>query len=530
MHEWAGLRKICTKCARHLHKAKCTVPQDKLRRQAMTQTLLIPGLPRSLALDGWWLDADVAPAVPDRPQGSASSARWPHWAGLAALVALADLLFWNHTPGLSLALFAIAILAVAAFGCRRSLARPLTLLLVAAAPMVEHLQALSLSFLALGLTSALVWLHRPGIGIAALVALATAWLRRLPLRWLAPLVSRRGMAAQALRANLATRPVPAALRDWAFPLAGSLVFLALLMQANPVVARALELDLDLWQALYRTLFWIAVALFVAPLLAPDLPEPVKLCPISLPSPGRIGINPRSVLRALVLFNALIAVQTLTDLGILVFGVALPQGMSLAEYAHRGAYPLLATALLAGAFALAARPFLGEHRAVRPLLLVWLGQNMVLCGAAMVRLEHYIDAFGLTYLRLYALIWMGLVAIGLGLVALQVVLGRTNLWLLTRCAVLGIGTLYVCAFVNFAHVIAAQNLTRPSPDFEYLCTLGPMAHGALSAADLARPEFLARMPPCSFLLLAENLGWREWGFRSWRVARYSQLMEPKRALR
>ncbi len=496
----------------------------------MTRTVLIPGLPRSLALDGWWLDAEVAPAVPDRPQGSARSARWPNWAGLVALVALADLLFRNHAPGLSLVLFFVAILVVSAFGCRRSVVRPLALLLVAAAPMVEHLQALSLAFLALGLTSALVWLHRPGVGMAKLAALSAAWLRRLPLQWLAPLQPRHGLAAQVFRNSLASRLVPGALRDWAFPLAGTLVFLALLMQANPVVARALELDLDLWSALSRVLFWTAAALFVAPLLAPDLPGPLKLSPIALPSLGRLGINARSVLRALVLFNAMIAVQTLTDLGILVFGVALPEGMGLAEYAHRGAYPLLATALLAGAFALAARPFVGEHRAVRPLLLLWLAQNMVLCGAAMLRLEHYIDAFGLTYLRIHALIWMGLVASGLGLVALQVVLGRTNPWLLTRCAALGVGTLYLCSFVNFAHVIAAQNLTRPSPDFDYLCSLGPMAQGALSAADLARPEFLASMQPCSLLLLPKDLGWREWGFRSWRVARYSQMMEPKRALR
>jgi hypothetical protein len=529
MREWAALRKICTKCARHLHKARCIVPQDNLRRLNMTQTILIPGLPRSLALDGWWLDADVAPAAPDRPPGCAGSARRPHWAGLAALVTLSDLLFWNHVPGLSLALFAIAILVVAAFGCRRSLARPLTLLLVLAVPMVEHLQALSVLFLALGLTMALVLLHRPGARIGELLALAAAWLRCLPLRWMTPLVPRRGVAAQAFRNNLATRLVPRVLRDWAFPLAGSLVFLALLMQANPVVARVLELDLDLWSGLSRALFWIAAALFVAPLLAPDLPEPPKLSHIALPSTGRIGINPRSVLRALVLFNALIAVQSLTDLGILVFGVALPEGMSLAEYAHRGAYPLLATALLAGAFALAARPFLGEHRAVRPLLLVWLAQNMVLCGAAMVRLEHYIDAFGLTYLRLYALIWVGLVAIGLGLVALQVLLGRTNLWLLTRCAVLGVGTLYVCSFVNFAHVIAAQNLARPSFDTDYICTLGPMAHGALSTAAHARPQLLARTHPCALLLPPETLGWREWGFRSWRVARYSQVMEQKWAM-
>ena len=197
---------------------------------------------------------------------------------------------------------------------------------------------------------------------------------------------------------------------------------------------------------------------------------------------------------------------------------------LAEYAHRGAYPLLATALLAGAFALAARPFLGEHRAIRPLLLVWLGQNVILCAAAMMRLDHYIDAFGLTYLRLDALIWMALVAAGLGLVAAQVFLGRTNLWLLVRCLALGLGTLYVSAFINFAQIIAAQNLGQANPDIDYICYLGQMANGALTLGPTVPQELLSRDPQdCTILAIPQVEGWRDWEFRSWRVARYSAAM-------
>lgn len=70
-------------------------------------------------------------------------------------------------------------------------------------------------------------------------------------------------------------------------------------------------------------------------------------------------------------------------------------MSHAEYAHRGAYPLLATAMLAGSFAMAARPFWAEHRLIRPLLLFWLAQNLALCGAAALRLDLYIAAYGQT---------------------------------------------------------------------------------------------------------------------------------------
>ncbi|SOC13611.1 DUF4153 domain-containing protein [Rhodobacter maris] len=488
----------------------------------MTQPLLIPGLPRSLARDGWWLDAPVA-GPPDVPPGEARATRGPHWAGLAGLVALADLLFWHHAPGLSLALFAFAILGVAAAGCGRLSARPLVLLVLAAAPVVEHLQALSFACLGLGLAGSLVWLRRPEAGTTEMLALAAAFLRHLPGHWLAPLLPRAGVLARITRPSRASQSARKALRDWAFPLAGSLVFLGLLMQANPVLTQMLALDLDLWSALSRAAFWGAAALFVAPLLSPELPAPVPLSPIALPGAARLGLNPRSVLRALVLFNALIALQSVTDLSILVFGAALPEGMSLAEYAHRGAYPLLATALLAGAFALAAQPFLHEHRAIRPLLLLWLGQNMVLCGAAMLRLEHYIDTFGLTYLRLYAQIWMGLVAIGLGLVAVQTLRGRNAAWLLTRCAALGLGTLYLCAFVNFAQIIAAQNLARANPDTDYICSLGPMAHGALLDAARANPGLRIESRPCAIWVPPQTPGWREWGVRSWRVARYSAAM-------
>lgn len=493
----------------------------------MTQPLLIPGLPRSLARDGWWLDAPVS-GPPGVPQGEARTTRGPHWAGLTGLVALADLLFWHHAPGLSLALFALAILGVAAAGSWRQSARPVVLLVLTAVPVVEHLQALSLAFLGLGLALALVWMRRPEAGKTEMLAQTAAWLRRLPGYWLAPLSLHAGVLAQITRPSHASRSARKALRDWALPLAGSLVFLGLLMQANPVLAQVLALDLDLWSALSRAAFWGAAALFVAPLLSPDLPALASLSPIALPRAARLGLNPRSVLRALVLFNALIAMQSLTDLSILVFGATLPEGMSLAEYAHRGAYPLLATALLAGAFALSARPFLHEHRAIRPLLLVWLAQNMVLCGAAMMRLEHYVDTYGLTYLRLYALIWMGLVAIGLGLVAVQILRGRNAAWLLIRCAALGLGTLYLCAFVNFAQIIAAQNLARVNPDTDYICSLGPMAHGALLDAMRATPGLRIKPRPCAIWFPPQIPGWREWGFRSWRVARYSSAMKiPER---
>lgn len=433
-------------------------------------------------------------------------------AALAILVLLGDFLFWRQAPGLSLALYAFAIFAAASWSVRplSRLVGPGLLLLAAALPVIEMLQALSFAFLAAGLIVALAWVHGP---LRAALGYAVA----LPGRWLAPLDPGRSLRAiRALPAEAGAIRRQVAL--WAFPLGGSAVFIALLMDANPVLSQLLSLDLDLFAALERGLFWGGTALLVAPLLTPG---PAATAP-QLRLPGS-GLSAGSVIRALILFNLVIGVQTLTDLSILIAGADLPEGMSFADYAHRGAYPLLATAMLAGAFALAARPFLSAHPAVKPLLGLWLGQNMVLCGAAALRLDLYIEAYGLTYLRLHALIWMALVAAGLGLCLWQVLAGRGNLWLLVRAGGLGLATLYVACFVNFAGIIAAQNLAHPNADPNYVCDLGPMASLAWAEAENApSPGF--RLGSCSARHEPVTRGWRDWGFRAWRLRHTLQALE------
>lgn len=78
--------------------------------------------------------------------------------------------------------------------------------------------------------------------------------------------------------------------------------------------------------------------------------PQSLAPAALPAPqaklAEALFGRAALLRALVVFNAIFAVQTLLDAAYLWGGVALPDGLSYAAYAHRGAYPLIVTALLA----------------------------------------------------------------------------------------------------------------------------------------------------------------------------------------
>ncbi|WP_213030895.1 DUF4153 domain-containing protein, partial [Acinetobacter baumannii] len=61
----------------------------------------------------------------------------------------------------------------------------------------------------------------------------------------------------------------------------------------------------------------------------------------------------TILRSLILFNLLFALQTVLDMTYLWGKLALPNDLSYATYAHRGAYPLIVTALLAAGFVLIA---------------------------------------------------------------------------------------------------------------------------------------------------------------------------------
>jgi Domain of unknown function (DUF4173) len=472
-------------------------------------------MPQGITRISWW---SSAASVSDENRSAVSDGKTRDLrgrSGLIALVFLADFLFWHHAPGLSLALFAMATLAVGGIGrSTRLLIWPLLFLVVGALPVIEHVQPLSLVFLAATFVVALSLLHCRTTDFGQTARSALGFLLSLPRGWITPLKS------QPLRRVTMGFHPGLWLRDWAFPLGGSLVFIALLMDANPMLLRIAAVDLDLWTIAWRVLFWLGVAILVAPLLTSALPQThLPGMPKTLRLPG-FGINPRSVLRALVMFNMLVTVQMISDVTILVAGAALPAGMSYAEYAHRGAYPLLATAMLASAFTLAARPFWTAHPLIRPLLLLWIGQNFTLCGAAALRLDLYVEAYGLTHLRLYALIWMALVAAGLGLLAWQLVRGRNNLWFFSRAGALGVATLYLCSFVNFAETIAEQNLSRDKPDMFYICDLGPMASGAVAAA-LATRSVEMRFPnatPCAARVVPEVAGWREWGFRSWRITR------------
>lgn len=133
----------------------------------------------------------------------------------------------------------------------------------------------------------------------------------------------------------------AALAVWIMPVVLGLVFLALFGAANPIVEHWLSLIdiaflLDLIE-LPRLFFWLFVVIAVWAFLRPRLPRirrrasyvPVAPATVRPPRntrlPGAVVFGRGAILRALVVFNLMFAVQTALDAAYLWGGAALPTG-------------------------------------------------------------------------------------------------------------------------------------------------------------------------------------------------------------
>ncbi|HNX36432.1 MAG TPA: DUF4173 domain-containing protein [Kiritimatiellia bacterium] len=293
------------------------------------------------------------------------------------------------------------------------------------------------------------------------------------------------------------------LRAWLIPLMLGLVFLGLFALANPVLSRALKSvgegfewlcdQLPALVSLPRIFLWLTFGAWLWTLLrhtsrggegsaAGPVPPPLPAC-------GRV-LTPEVIRNALVVFNALFAFQTMSDLWYLWGGGALPQGMTYAEYAHRGAYPLVVTALLAGAFVLVTfreGSAAAEIRVTRCLVYAWLIQNVFLVASAGWRLGLYVSVFSLSRLRLAAGVWMFLVACGLVWIFARIFARRPNLWLikanvvtaLTVLTAYGLWTpnMFIAEF-NVRHCRETGHPTAQPIDLRYLSRLGYDALPAL----------------------------------------------------
>lgn len=290
------------------------------------------------------------------------------------------------------------------------------------------------------------------------------------------------------------------LRTLALPLAGSAVILALFAQANPLIEQfftALDLPRPDETLILRLMLWSVTGLVTWGVLRPRPPRFLLGTFDGRGDKALPGVSLASVTLSLVLFNALFLAQNVMDSAFLWGGVKLPGDMTLADYAHRGAYPLLVTALLAAGFVLVAlRPGsqTAENPLVRKLVMVWIGQNLFLVGSAMLRTWDYVDSYDLTSLRIVALAWMGLVAAGLVLVLVRMLRGKSAAWLINANLATTAALLFALCLIDTGTIAARWNLahareidgTGAQLDWCYLGELGSSALVPLAELELRQP--------------------------------------------
>ena len=470
---------------------------------------------------------------------------WP-WriAVVAILTAFADWLFFHQIVGVSLALFVLAVAAGVLLTNRTDVSRRERLiyggiLVAAILPILEAVNVISVLIAAVGISAF-------SLGVAAALngdvkerIISIGWfLISGPFQFVRDLPLFHDWARE--RGGTTGLTV---VQGWIVPLAFGAIFVGLFAAANPLI----EDWFAQWSVgstfnrldMQRLLFWLGAIIVVWMFVCvggrfalPDGNKLVAAAVADLPSvtPSHLVFNDTVMMRSLVLFNLLFAVQTGMDIHYLWRGAALPDGMTYAAYAHRGAYPLIVTALLAAAFVIVAmRPGSTAERSpiMRTLVFLWVGQNVLLVVSSILRLNLYIETYLLTYWRVAAFIWMLIVAVGLILIVVRIVTYRSNAWLVSANLAVLAATIYVCSFVNFANLVASYNVDHNTAivgrpvDFTYIANLGPQAIPALD-------RYLAKYPASELTYfrnlrnqlaashLRDTAGWRAWTFRHWRL--------------
>lgn len=273
-----------------------------------------------------------------------------------------------------------------------------------------------------------------------------------------------------------------------------IVFAALLSRADPVFESIFSLpEIDLERVIEHLFLiglfaWLSAGWMRGALLGTArrraLPDglPVQL--------GVVEVT--TVLGAVVaLFTVFVALQLRW-----LFGgtdvVLATTGLTLAEYARRGFFELVAVAALVVPLVLGTRAAIVDdatihrHRQLSVALLVLLAPIIV---SAMLRMRLYVMHFGLTTDRLYASVFMAWLAVVFVFMTLTVLRGWSRPFA-TMAVVSGFLTLSVLNALSPDAIVARVNLDRTATtrgvDYEYLAGLSGDATPIVAAA-LAKAE-------------------------------------------
>lgn len=313
----------------------------------------------------------------------------------------------------------------------------------------------------------------PAAYLERVVRAAAGWiLGAIPLAWAAAqVVTLPGRWRSLAATGLGVAAISPAL----------LLFAALLSSADPAFGQLLEslVAIDLGPLLPH-LFGLALATWCAGGLlwaAARRPEPGRAFP---PGGGRVGVT--TLVGALGAIEALFALFMVMQSRYLFGGYAHVlgvEGMTVADYARRGFFELVAVAgltlpilLLAGWALDARRP--GDHVRLRWHLLGLVGLLFLLLASALSRMLLYTREFGLTESRVYATACLGWLACVFAWFALTQLRGTPERFA-TGAFAAGLQVLLALNLLNVDGMIVRVNAARAREgrpfDASYLTGLG-----------------------------------------------------------
>jgi F0F1-type ATP synthase membrane subunit c/vacuolar-type H+-ATPase subunit K len=192
------------------------------------------------------------------------------------------------------------------------------------------------------------------------------------------------------------------------------------------------------------------------------------------------------------------------------------GLTIAEYARRGFFELVAVTALVLPLILATRAFIEDERVVRrhrQLSIALIILVLAIMASAMLRMKLYVGYFGLSTDRFYAtavMVWLGLVSLAMA----RTVLRGWSRPFAAMTMVSGFLTLFLLNAINPDQLVARVNLGRSSLehgiDYVYLARLSgdaaPMVVQAVKTATPAVTSCAAAKSLRAKWPILENASW------------------------
>lgn len=339
---------------------------------------------------------------------------------------------------------------------------------------------------------------------------------------------------------------------WFVSIAMSLVFIILLSMANPLIAyfivRVIKVMISGDIDVSRAIFWIFTLIMIWPFLhvreGSALPMVNEAVSSSTKSDIMISdnfLNGKAIIHSLAVFNAIFLMETILDAMYLWSGMPLPDGMSYATYAHRGAYTLVAVAILAGGFILLtmrSRRCGTESRAERNLVYALLVQNVFLIISSMARLNSYVENYSLANERINAFIFMILVMVATILIIVATMHQKNISWFFKTsfCAVFA--SIYVSSLIDFSRIVVTYNIEHcrevsgrgPPLDLSYIIYLGLDAVPVMDSYQKKIPDIYTQYEKrvrneYKWPYDGSTINWRQWNIHNWRLSSYFNRTTP-----